>query len=132
MNDAERLEIVEKSIDALIMMNESVPIIVEGEKDEASLRKIGIKGKVLRLNKGVSIFNFCEEVAERFDEVIILTDWDAKGGRLSKLLRDCLKANGVSYNTQFRSELARHCIKEIKDVESLATYIEKKRAVHRQ
>ena len=39
--------------------NKTIPIIVEGKNDEVALRKLGISGKIFKLNTGSSILNFC-------------------------------------------------------------------------
>jgi 5S rRNA maturation endonuclease (ribonuclease M5) len=105
--------------------NHKFPVIVEGRKDERALRKMGLSGVVLRLDKGNSIFNFCEDLTGRYEKVVILTDWDRKGGRLARALRDGLKANGVSYDDDFRRQIAFLVRKEVKDVEGLPKLLSK-------
>lgn len=105
--------------------NDEHPVIVEGRKDERALRRIGLSGIVLRLDKGNSIFNFCENLRGRYGQVVILTDWDRKGGRLARALRDGLKANGVSYDDDFRRQIAFLVRKEVKDVEGLPKLLSK-------
>ncbi|MDX1534551.1 MAG: hypothetical protein R3291_02910, partial [Thermoplasmata archaeon] len=55
--------------------------------------------------------------------VLILTDWDRRGGQLSRLLREALAANDVRANTEIRARLARLCKKEVKDVEGLGRLV---------
>jgi 5S rRNA maturation endonuclease (ribonuclease M5) len=124
MDPEYNLELIEKEIDDL--NSEGLPVIVEGEKDERALRAVGFKGEVIRVNRGVSIFNLCEEISKRYSKVILLLDWDTKGAELCEELQRALKANGVSYDTEHRRKLER-LTGEIRDVESIDTYIKKLR-----
>ncbi|TET89476.1 MAG: hypothetical protein E3J35_09885 [Methanomassiliicoccales archaeon] len=125
MRTEERLEEINKLIQDLIRLNVEMPVIVEGRKDERSLRAIGLTGTVLRLNKGISIFRTCENISKEHDKVILLTDWDRRGGQLSRMLREGLEANGVRYDENIRAKLAMLTKKDIKDVESLYKHMER-------
>ena len=119
----ETLEALDELLEGLKSANEGAPIIVEGDKDVAALRALGLEGEVIRLNQGVSIVVFCEGLAARTREAIILTDWDRKGGHLCRLLTECCDDNDIKYEIQFRMRLAHLCNKEIKDVQGLPKYI---------
>lgn len=123
MKPEERLEELDRVIQELIQLNKEIPVIVEGRKDERTLRELGLEGIVIRLNKGLSIFRICEELAKRHDKAVILTDWDRRGGQLSRSLRDGLEANGIQYNENIRAKIAYLCKKDIKDVESLGKHL---------
>lgn len=125
MRIEERLEELNRLIQELIQLNKDTPVIVEGRKDERALRTVGLSGTVLRLNKGVSIFRTCENIAKEHSRVILLTDWDRRGGQLSRMLREGLEANGVQYEENIRAKLATLCKKDIKDVESLHKHLER-------
>ena len=107
----------------LIEANKILPVIVEGERDEQSLRKLGLEGDILKINIGLPIFNFCENLTD-YDEVIILTDWDKKGKELRNKLKHGLKANDIKFNDSFYMGFRHLCSREIKEVEHL--YIFKK------
>lgn len=124
MKDRERLEEFLKIIDELTELNLEVPVIVEGKKDVKALRALGLKGDIFTLNHGIPIFNLCEEIAMKNRKVIILTDWDSRGGRLAKALREGFRANAVAYDDKLRARLVRICKKEGKDVEALPTLLE--------
>jgi 5S rRNA maturation endonuclease (ribonuclease M5) len=124
MNDRERLEEFLKLLNELIEENQEVPIIVEGKKDRRALKELGFKGKLFSINHGIPLFNFCEELARKHRKVIILTDWDSKGGRLAKALREGFAANSVKYDEKSRAKLARLCKKDVKDVEGLPKFLE--------
>jgi len=123
MKYEELLENLQKVLDELQEENDITPVIVEGEKDAASLRNIGLEGKILTLNSGLSLFNFCEQVSREHGKAIILTDWDVRGGRICRRLQEGLEANGVKPNLEYRQRIAILCRKDVKDVEGLANYL---------
>jgi 5S rRNA maturation endonuclease (ribonuclease M5) len=116
----ERLEEVERLVQNLIDLSGTMPIIVEGRKDEKTLRQLGVEGTIVRLNKGESVFSTCEKLSRSYKKVILMTDWDRRGGHLAKLLKDGLEANGVQYDEDIRARISVLTKKDIKDVESLA------------
>lgn len=122
MNNKERLEKIGEIISNLRELNNETPIIVEGEKDEFTLRDLGFTGKIIKINVGISLFNLCEKISKEYSNVIILSDWDHQGGKLCRLLTEKLDANGVKYDIRNRADLSRFCKKEIKDVEGLSLY----------
>ena len=124
--DYEQLhEDLKRVLDDLIEKNEAAPIIVEGEYDRRSLRGLGIEGEIRLINEGSTVFGLCESIARRHREAIILTDWDIRGGRLARQLRDGLSANGVKFDEDLRARLTRLCRKDITDVESLHVFVER-------
>ena len=73
----------EKGLFELIEENKKIPIIVEGDKDVFSLRKLGISGQIITINSGLSIIDFCDKIANKYKEIILLTDWDKKRQHIS-------------------------------------------------
>src|SRR5437879_3405433 len=116
---------LEKVIEDLADKNRLAPIIVEGEYDRRALRALGLNGDIRLINEGSTIFGLCESIAGSHREAIILTDWDVRGGRLARQLRDGLAANGVRVGEELRARLTRLCRKDITDVESLHTFMER-------
>src|SRR5512137_1272849 len=114
----ERLEQLDKTLQELEELSESRPVIVEGVRDVAALKKLGITKNIFHLNKGKSIFSFCEDLSKRWPATVILTDWDRRGGRLAKMLKEGFEANGVKANDKIRSQIAVVTMKEVKDIES--------------
>ena len=114
-----------KVLEDLAEKNRLAPIIVEGEYDRRALRALGVEGDVRLINEGSTIFGLCESIAASHREAIILTDWDVRGGRLARQLRDGLAANGVRFDEELRARLTRLCRKDITDVESLHTFFER-------
>src|SRR3989304_8522329 len=89
--------------------NRHGPIIVEGEYDRRALRSLGVTGDIRLINEGSTIFALCESIAHGQREAIILTDWDVRGGRLARQLRNGLAANGVRFDEDIRARLTRLC-----------------------
>lgn len=124
----ERLEQLEKVLQRIEDLSEGVPTIVEGARDTDALRRLGIAKNVIPLNTGKSVFSFCEDVSRSFTEAIVLTDWDRRGGRLARMLKEGLQANGVRANVELRAQIVILSKKEIKDIESLPTFVERLKA----
>jgi 2,5-diamino-6-(ribosylamino)-4(3H)-pyrimidinone 5'-phosphate reductase len=115
------LEELEKLLSELQEENKSIPIIVEGDKDVAALRKLDIKGTIISTNTGRSLADFCDRIAENYKDIIILTDWDWRGGRLCHTIRKNLEGR-VNCNIRYRELFARYTM--IRTVEGLPSWIE--------
>jgi dTMP kinase len=127
LSPEERLEQIEKVLSQLQDLSETTPIIVEGLRDIAALKRMGITRNVISLGKGDSIFNFSEILSRTTRRAIILTDWDRKGGQLARMLREALMANGVIANDNIRAKLGILSKKEVKDIESMPAFVERLR-----
>lgn len=125
MDYEELHEDLDRVLEDLIEKNRTAPIIVEGEYDRRSLQALGVLGDIRVLNRGNSVLALCESVAREYREAIILTDWDVRGGRIARNLRDALTASGVRYDDGLRARLTVLCRKDIKDVESLHRFAER-------
>ncbi len=121
----ERLEQLEKVLGELEELSADTPIVVEGARDIAALRRLGVVRNVLALNKGKSVIAFCEELSRRSSRAIILTDWDRRGGQLARMLKEGLESNGVKVNERIRTQIVILSKKEVKDMESLPTFVER-------
>ncbi|AAM07446.1 TPA: toprim domain-containing protein [Methanosarcina acetivorans] len=102
-------------------------IIVEGKRDILSMKRLGIDGN-FELATRHSLFNFSERIAKLGCEVIILTDWDRRGDILATKLSEYFGNFGIKPELQIRNKLRLITQKEIKDVESLYTYVSKLRS----
>ncbi len=125
LSPEERLEKIEKVLSQLQYLSETTPIIVEGLRDIAALKRMGITRNVVSLGKGDSIFNFSEDLSRTTKRAIILTDWDRKGGQLARMLKEALMANGVTANDNIRAKLGTLSKKEVKDIESMPAFVER-------
>src|SRR5512135_2193224 len=114
--DTERAERLREVIQYLHEVNEGVPVIVEGKKDASALRSLGLIGNIITLHNGKNLYDFCDDIAGRFERVVLLLDWDRKGEELNKSLSHNLKRHWEEFSS-FRELLKMLCQKEIKDVE---------------
>ena len=106
----------------------SVLIIVEGRRDVASLRNLGIRDEIeISACANRPTAEFCEKIAEAQKKAVILTDWDRKGGILAARLEEHFKNLGIPYETAQREKLLFYTKKDIKDVESLHAHVLKLR-----
>ena len=121
MDYKELIANIEKNLMELIEENKTIPIIVEGEKDIQALRKLDVTGLIITVNSGISLIDFCDNIARQYDRVIILTDWDRKGGFLCHTIKKNLEGR-VKCNTYFREIFAKNSV--IKTLEGLPSWIQ--------
>jgi 5S rRNA maturation endonuclease (ribonuclease M5) len=119
MDYKKSLEEIEKALIELRQENKKIPVIVEGEKDIEALRKLGVTGVIISLNSGSSLIDFCDKIAREYKDIIILTDWDKKGGFLCSTIRRNLQGR-VFCNTYYREVFAKFSM--IKTVEGLPSW----------
>lgn len=120
MDVKKSIENLEEALLELAEENKTVPIIVEGDKDIDALRKLDVNGKIFSINLGVSLTDFCDMIARKCKEVILLTDWDRKGGYLCHTIRKNLEGR-VNCNTRYRELFAKNAM--IRTVEGLPSWI---------
>ena len=120
MDYKKSLEDIEKILTDLIEENKTIPVIVEGEKDEEALRKLGLTGEILRFNTGMSVSDFCDKTSSKYKKVIMLSDWDRKGGHLCSLIKKNIESR-VKCNIKYRKLLAKNST--TRTVEGLPSWI---------
>mgnify|MGYP006300143637 CR=1 FL=1 len=118
-------EVLNKIIEKNGEENKGVPIIVEGKKDVKALRSLGAEGKIIRIKRLKTVFHVIEDLRKKYDEVIILTDWDSSGSKLYHKVKKACRANSISNDERLRKELIKYVRSEIKDVESLPKFIQR-------
>jgi 5S rRNA maturation endonuclease (ribonuclease M5) len=124
-----RLELIEELLEELLCFSTAGNIIlVEGQRDMASLRELGIKGRIELVTRH-PLAEICEKVAATEKEVVILTDWDRRGVILENKLSDNLEHYGVKIKHQLRKRILSLVQKDIKDVESLYSHVVKLRQI---
>ena len=123
-------ERMERLIQKLVAKSKlGMPIIVEGRKDERSLRRLGIEGNILCIKSaGVGFFDFIERVKPS-REAIVLTDFDWEGKQLSLQLLKELTSNRIKADDSFRKQFRSLCRSEVRSVEELADYVERLRQI---
>lgn len=120
MNYKKSLEVVEKALIELKEKNKSIPIVVEGEKDRDALRSLDFTGVIINVNSGKTIIDFCDYLARKYREIILLTDWDRKGGSLCRRIKQNLKGR-VKCNVDYRAVFAKNAM--TKTIEGLPSWI---------
>lgn len=118
VDDLERAERLREVLEALHEANKRFPVVVEGKKDATALKKLGLGGEIITLHNGQGLYEFCEELAEKFPRVIVLMDWDEKGESLFRTISDNLKGHWEEFS-DFRTIIKILCQKDIKDVEGM-------------
>jgi 5S rRNA maturation endonuclease (ribonuclease M5) len=120
MDPKQALEELEEALSDLREENETTPIIVEGEKDIAALRTLKVTGEVIRFNRGLSVSDFCDAIVRKHRKIILLTDWDRRGGRLCLQLKKNLE-NRIEIDVSYRSVFAKRC--PCRTVEGMPTWL---------
>jgi 5S rRNA maturation endonuclease (ribonuclease M5) len=120
MDEKISLEEIEKTLTELQEENTTVPVLVEGEKDVAALRTLELTGEIIRFNTGQSVSDFCDKIAQQHRKIIMLTDWDWRGGRLCQQIKKHLEYR-VEVNLRYRSVFAQRC--PCRTVEGLPSWI---------
>ncbi|VVB85775.1 Uncharacterised protein [uncultured archaeon] len=127
LEDIERLEKLEELILELKALSDSgAIIIVEGRRDVESLRSLGIRGEI-KLSSQQPLLDFTEQLSVCGKDIVLLTDWDRKGGTAARKIIEYLHAYGIVPDTDIRARLGFLVKKRIKDIESLNRYIGKLR-----
>ncbi|MCS7214807.1 MAG: hypothetical protein RMI30_02060 [Thermodesulfovibrio sp.] len=116
--DRERAEKIKEVLHYLYEINKFIPIIVEGRKDKKALREIGFDGEIITFHSGKSIYEFSETVANRFEKVILLFDWDEKGEELYSKVGENLQGMWEDFSS-IREVLKVLCQKEILEIEDI-------------
>jgi 5S rRNA maturation endonuclease (ribonuclease M5) len=122
--DIERAERLREVLDDLYEANKLVPVIVEGKKDAVALRKLGLVGEIITFNRGLSIYEFCEDISDRHRRVVLLMDWDSEGNSLQKKLGRGLEGHWEEFSP-LRKILQILCQKDVKDIEGIPKLLDR-------
>lgn len=123
VNRAKYENIIEE-LEGLRELSREVPVVVEGRNDEKALRELGIEGEIFHISAGTPFYEFCEEIATRYKEVILFTDTDKEGQKIAKRFKDQMSQRGVRVNERFQLSLmgrldthqAEHLFRRIKKI----------------
>lgn len=94
-------------------------VVVEGERDRASLRRLGLPGAIVLLHHGRTLSQVAQELGRARGRVIVLTDWDVEGGHLAQRLRELLPGP-AAVDLEFRRRIAQLLHGDLAHVEGLA------------
>jgi len=103
-----------------------IPIVVEGQKDVASLKQLGINGDfVSSKTQGKSFLDILTEIERhKVKEVILLLDFDRRGVEWTHRLKQHLEKTRIKPNLTFWNELYGLVGRDLKDIEGLPAYLE--------
>ena len=101
-------------------------IVVEGQKDVASLKQLGINGDfVSSKTQGKSFLDILTEIERhKVKEVILLLDFDRRGVEWTHRLKQHLEKTRIKPNLTFWNELYGLVGRDLKDIEGLTSYLE--------
>ncbi len=101
----------------LLADQERAVVVVEGERDVRSLRRLGWAGPIEAVHRGRTLAGTAEGLLRTRRRVVVLTDWDAEGGEIARKLRGFLAT--AELDLDLRRDLARLLRGELVHVEGL-------------
>ena len=102
---------------------QGIPILIEGKKDEKSLKELGIDGNFIKVSGSPHKLFEIAEIAAQSSKIIILTDFDRKGNELAQKLSEDIQRLGSYPNLQIRRKIMGITRRYIKDIESLSRHL---------
>jgi len=94
-------------------------VVVEGERDRRSVRRLGVKGPVVLVHRGRTISETAQHLSATARRVIVLTDWDVEGGHLAQRLKEFLGSGRSGADFEYRRRIAHALHGELAHVEGL-------------
>ncbi len=122
-SNQQHLQDFQNLVSQLIEYNQHIPVVVEGQRDAESLKRLGLTGEILKLHSGKSLHDFCEGLAKRYPQFILLMDWDERGNDLLEKIAHNLETGWQEFS-HFRSSFITLCGRHLQEVESLASWFE--------
>jgi len=110
-------EVLNEFIELLKRLSEKYPVIVEGKRDYAVLRRFGI-GNIYTLS-GKNYFDLVESLPSQTEKVVLLTDIDRQGEKIFKKLSEILKKYNIEVVDEPRNYLKRLGIEEVEQISEL-------------
>lgn len=105
-------------------VEQGMPILIEGKKDEKALMELGINGNIIKVSgSGLKLFEIAEIAVKSSSKVIILTDFDKKGDILAKKLSEDIQSLGSHPDLNIRRNIIKITRRYIKDIESLPKHM---------
>jgi len=125
-----KLELLQEIFQKLSKKSEETAILVEGKKDGSSLRKLGVRGKIICVKNSCKVFSDSLDQIQT-GEVILLVDFDDYGKTLAGNITQYLEGKRVKVNSVFWKRIKAIVRKDVKDVEGIPSYLEKlKKSLH--
>ena len=113
------IEEVKKFVNQLNSEKYSV-IIVEGKRDSAALRKLGLSGKIIEFHSFNGLVKFAD-FAAKYKNIILLLDGDRKGRYLTKRIIGLLE-HRTKIDLSFKKKLISITKGKIRFIEQLVCY----------
>jgi len=132
--DRDILDGVKDLIDELNDMEGDALVLVEGKKDLLALEAVGVRVPAVALNQGKELFDLLDSISRsdangRMEKgqrlLVILTDWDRKGGQLASRIGKACTHLGIPHDTDIRRRLVHLTGRYIRTVESLGSLMER-------
>ena len=121
----EKIEKIEELLERLAVQSaKGIPIIVEGQNDVNTLRKLAISGDIIAAKTRKSFLALVTEIEKTdTEEAILLMDFDRRGREWTKRLTQHLQQTEVKPNVFFWQEFRNLVSHDAKDIESLLPYL---------
>ena len=113
------IEEMKKFVEQLNSEKYSV-VIVEGKRDSAALRKLGLSGKIIEFHSFNGLVKFTDSVA-KYENIILLLDGDRKGRYLTKRIIGLLE-HRTKIDLSFKKKLISITKGKIRFIEQLVCY----------
>ncbi|NHJ14341.1 MAG: hypothetical protein EAX95_11730 [Candidatus Thorarchaeota archaeon] len=109
------------TIETLDTKYEGLVVVVEGKRDEAILRNLGLKGPIIRTQSGTTRLEVVESIAAEVGErgqVLILTDYDVEGEVIRSGIEQELEIRRIKILRRVRNEIRKlmgnwRCVEEM-------------------
>ncbi len=119
-----KLEKLGEIFHKLAEKSENTVVLVEGRKDRAALRRLGVQGSIVCMQSaGLSLVDFLDRLPDR--EVVLLVDFDEYGATLARKITQYLEEKRVKVNRAFWRKIRGLVRRYVKDIEGLPSYLEK-------
>ncbi len=124
LKEFERRDYFSKLMEEIKYENEfrGMLILVEGIRDLKTLRKFGISGPILCI-KSWKYSDLLDYISLHYSRVLILSDWDPEGERISSKIGKDLESYGIKVERGYREKIKSFARKEVKDVEGLKVFL---------
>lgn len=93
------------TLEKLRELSRDMPVIVEGKRDERSLRKVGVVGEIFKAQNSTSLVEFSDSIANRYREVVLFTDLDSAGKKIGSVVKKYLTDKGVKVNERIAKRI---------------------------
>ena len=83
-------------------------VLVEGMRDFQALRTLGYKGEIVQCSRlQVSDVELCDDIAEHYHSILILTDFDSEGREINRNLTKLLERKAIKLEEGLRRQFGR-------------------------